>query len=91
MKEEMTIDEIFAHVLRSCDGVIEDRNWGERGIFYNPGKVLPKSIYVLTIKDKDSPNDKASQVNRPGVFRLNLGISRPAFTKLFGDVPSRPT
>lgn len=91
MNEEMTVDDIFSHVLQSYDGLIEDRNWGERGIFFNPGKILPKGIYVLTIKDKDSPNDKASHVNRPGIFRLNLGISRPAFINLFGKVPSRPS
>lgn len=90
MNEEMTIDEIFARVLQSYDGVIEDRNWGERALFFNPGKLMPKGIYVLTVKEKDGPNDKASLVNRPGIFRLNLGISRASFIKLFGRVPLRP-
>ena len=53
-----------------------DHNWGEMGVFYNPGKKLPKGIYILTFKEKDGPNDKASNVDRKGVFRLNLGISK---------------
>ncbi len=67
-----------------------DKNWGERGVFYNPENLLPKGIYVLTVKEKDGPNDKASQVNREGVYRLNLGISKPTFMKMFDSIPARP-
>jgi hypothetical protein len=40
-----------------------DVNWGERGIFYNPDRVLKKGVYVLTIKEKDGENDSASRAN----------------------------
>src|SRR5690606_13205540 len=32
--------------------------------------------------------DNASQLNRPGVFRLNIGVGRDTFRALFGDPPS---
>jgi len=90
MTSAMTIEDIFSHVLNTYDGVVEDWNWGERALFFNPNRSLPKGIYVLTVKEKDGPNDKASKVDRPGVFRLNLGISRSSFRDLFGEVPARP-
>lgn len=45
---------------------------------------------MLTFKEKDGPNDKASNVNRDGIYRLNLGISRETFSEMFGGIPKRP-
>lgn len=77
-------------VLRRHPGTVPDQNWGERGIFYNPGRRLPKGIYLLTFKERDGANDRASQVDRPGIYRLNLGIGREAYRALFGAPPARP-
>lgn len=84
------IDDIVAHVRAVHEGVNDGTNWGERGLFYNPGGRLPKGTYILTFKEKDSENDRASRVDRPGVYRLNLGLSKPTFTALFGAIPRRP-
>lgn len=86
----LSIEEITDFMLSRYDGMVADKNWGERGVFYNPDGQLPKGIYILTFKEKDGPNDKASNVNRKDVYRLNIGISRPAFIKLFGAIPARP-
>lgn len=87
----ISIEDIITYVQTTHgDAIREDRNWGERGLFYNPGAVLPKGIYLLTFKEKDGPNDKASQTDRDGVFRLNLGLSKPTFRTLFGPPPARP-
>jgi Family of unknown function (DUF6194) len=45
---------------------------------------------MATIKTHDGPNDKASRLNRDGVFRLNIGVSKESYQKLFGDKPKRP-
>ena len=60
-------------------------------IFYNPEFKLPKGIYILTLKEKDGPNDKASNVDRDGIYRLNLGISKSTFISLFHEIPKRPS
>ncbi len=44
-------------------------SWGEKGIFYNPGRVLKRGVYILTVKEKDGDNDKGSKLDRPGVYR----------------------
>ncbi len=86
----MTSDEI----LDSCQDMFEDvvlvNSWGERGIFYNPGHVLKRGIYILTIKEKDGPNDKGSNLNRAGVYRVNFGIRKDTFCNIFGQIPNRP-
>jgi hypothetical protein len=42
-----------------------------------------------TLVSKDYGDfDHASQLDRPGVFRLNLGVSRDTFRALFGPLPS---
>jgi hypothetical protein len=64
--------------------------WGETSFFYNPNRKLPRGIYFATLKDKDGENDRASNLRRPGVFRLNIGISKPTYRSLFGPQPARP-
>lgn len=87
---EITIEEIVAYVLDTFSGVVEETNWGERALFYNPDRRLPKGVYLLTFKERDGENDSASAI-RPGDFRLNLGISKEAFAERFGEVPARPS
>ncbi|MFL9669492.1 DUF6194 family protein [Variovorax sp. AB1(2024)] len=40
-----------------------------------------------TIVTKDSEFDSASRLDRPGVFRLNVGVGKESFRALFGDTP----
>ena len=87
---QVSIEDVFNYCLSEFDGLVLDKNWGERGVFYNPDKKLPKGVYILTFKEKDGPNDKASNVDREYVFRLNLGISKSTFSEMFGAIPKRP-
>jgi hypothetical protein len=69
---------------------MDDSNWGERALFYNPNRTLPKGIYFLTFKEKDGTNDHASHIGADG-YRLNVGISKRAFVERFGCIPERPS
>ena len=86
----MTADEILNWCVENLNGTVADKNWGERGVFYNPGGRLKKSVYLLTVKERDGENDNASRVNREGVYRVNLGLRRETFQRLFGAIPARP-
>ena len=44
----------------------------------------------MTVKERDGANDKASQLDREGVFRLNLGVGKEKYRELFGPTPARP-
>jgi hypothetical protein len=86
----LTIDQIVQYVQHSFPDVIDDFNWGERALFYNPNRQLPKGIYFLTFKEKDGAHDHASRIG-VGEYRLNAGISKRAFVERFGLVPDRPS
>ena len=86
----MTSNKILKYCLDNLDGVIEVCCWGEQGIFYNPGNVLKRGTYVLTIKDNNGENDRSSGLERDGVFRVNLGLRKQTFRLLFGELPKRP-
>lgn len=86
-----TPDSIIEHLLDRFEGTRVVEAWGERSIFYNPGLMLPRGVYFATVKEKDGENDKASHLDRAGVFRLNVGTMKPLFLERFGPPPSRPS
>ena len=86
----MTPNDIIKYCLEQLADVVEVISWGERSIFYNPGGVLKRGVYVMTIKEKDGPNDNSSKLNRDGIWRVNIGIRQTTFQQRFGDLPKRP-
>jgi hypothetical protein len=48
--------------------------------FYRDEHMLP----FATIAATDNEHDQISNLARPGVFRLNIGVSRQTFERLFG-------
>lgn len=73
-------------VLRPTDGP----GAGDTFIFYDPQHNLdPKHrLPFATIVTKDYGEfDNTSQLDRPEVFRLNIGVSRDTFRALFGYAP----
>lgn len=86
----MTPDEILQYCLDTLEETVLVNSWGERGIFYNPENKLKRGIYVLTIKEKDGDNDKGSNLDRDGVYRVNIGLRKTTFQKMYGYIPARP-
>ena len=77
--------------LRDLDPDIRlERYYGERSLFYNPGGVAPLGIMFASVKDGDGPNDRASALSRPGVFRLAFQLTPAEYESRFGDPPARP-
>jgi hypothetical protein len=62
----------------------------EYSYFYNPNNILPRGVYFATIKESDGINDKASNLDRDGVYRLSFGLSKKTYERLFGAKPKRP-
>ena len=56
----MKPNELLKHCLKNLEGSILVESWGEKWIFYNPGHVLKRGVYILTVKEKDGDNDKGS-------------------------------
>ena len=63
---------------------------GDTFIYYDPQHDLDptRQLPFATIVTKDYGDfDNSSQLNRPDVFRLNIGVSRDTFRALFGYAP----
>ena len=86
----MEEDAIARYICENFHSIVPVAAWGETSFFYNPGQALPRGVYYATLKAKDGDNDRASSLNRPSVFRLNIGISKPTYRSLFGPPPTRP-
>jgi hypothetical protein len=72
-------------VVRPTDGP----GAGDTFFYYAPHELdMTSQLPFATIVTKDYGDfDNLSQLNRPGVFRLNIGLSRDAFRALFGSAP----
>ena len=86
----MNVSSITQYINKTYPHIHPVASWGETSFFYNPDRQLPRGIYFATIKEKDGKNDRASNLDRSDVFRLNIGISKSTYLSLFGPQPSRP-
>lgn len=86
----MQVQNIIEKIENDFEGVISKSSWGETSLFYNPSRLLPNGVYFCTLKEKDGENDKASKLDREGIFRLSIGIVKETYEKHFGSKPKRP-
>src|ERR671922_1527187 len=83
-------EEVLRDLLGFDPGLRLESYYGERAIFHNPGGVAPLGIIFAAIKDHDGPNDRSSDLSRPGVYRLAFGITPGTFAQRYGGIPARP-
>jgi Family of unknown function (DUF6194) len=103
LHEDFEMDEasITRYITDTFDGVdvfVASReagspevSWGDIFFYYDPGRKLPpdRRFPFATIVIKDYENfDCASNLNRSGVFRLNIGVGKDTYRSLFGPQPS---
>jgi hypothetical protein len=71
---------ITNYITDTFAGVETTDDFGYTFFFYGPDRMLP----FATLAAADNPYDRVSNLDRPGVFRLNIGVSRQTFQSLFG-------
>jgi hypothetical protein len=96
--DEASITRYIADTFDGVDVVVASREtgapevaWGDIFFSFDPDRDLePKHrLPFATIVTKDYGDfDCASNLNRPGVFRLNIGVSKDTYRSLFG--PQQP-
>lgn len=86
----MNISDIENYILENFADVNPLDSWGEKSFFLNPGHQLKRGTYFATLKEKDGDNDKASYLDRKGIYRLNMGVSKDVYLSLFNTLPKRP-
>ena len=86
----MSPESVIRRITPEFQGLVQKATWGETSLFYNPGNALKNGVYFATIKEHDGENDKASYLDREGVFRLSFGLPPASYEQLFGPRPPRP-
>ena len=76
MNESSVID----YIMNTFPGVESTTSFGYTLFFYRSDRKLP----FATLISSDYDFDRISNPDRPGVFRLNIGISKLTFQALFG-------
>ena len=74
-------------VVASKENGAPEMAWGDSFFIYDPNRDLPETrrFPFATIVSQDYGEfDDLSNLNRPGVFRLNIGVSKKTFDGLFG-------
>jgi hypothetical protein len=95
--DEASITRYIADTFAGVDVVVASREsgapelaWGDTFFSYDPDRDLePKHrMPFATIVTKDYGDfDHASNLHRPGVFRLNIGVGKETYRSLFGPQP----
>lgn len=83
-------DEILRDLLGVDPGLRIEPYWGERSIFYNPGRVAPLGVIFASVKDHDGANDRSAGLARAGVYRFAFGMAPRTYAERFGETPARP-
>lgn len=68
------------HITNTFPGVETTTNFGYTFYFYGSDHTLPFATLIAS----DNDYDRVSNLDRPGAYRLNIGVSRETFESLFG-------
>lgn len=97
--EGMSIDEIIDAVTPLGDVLVlrpgpgdgsPEAAWGDVFLYVAPDGVVPRTQPFATVVTRDQPGEPSAGLDRPGAFRVNVGVSREEFTALVGRGPREP-
>lgn len=76
----MNLPEVIAFV-NGLENVQQEANFGYTFFFVGDDHRLP----FVSVSDADSDYDRVSHLDREGVFRVNIGMSRATFNMMFPE------
>ena len=83
--DEAFITHYITHAFQGVETIEAD---GTTFFFYNPrGDIPPDYKFPFVTLVTNDFNDTASDLNRPSIFRLNIGVSKETYRSLFGPQP----
>jgi hypothetical protein len=81
--------EIRAHILDTCPGTLVMTSGDDLFFVHDPDRDLPderKQPWATLVHD--DTYDRVSDLARPGVYRLNIGVRPETYRRLFGKAPT---
>jgi hypothetical protein len=79
----MNETEMTRYITDTFPGVETASAGGYTFFFYGADRKLP----FATLATGDNEHDRVSNLDRPGVYRLNVGVGRENYLRLFGERP----
>jgi hypothetical protein len=77
--------EMSRYIPETFEGVDVEVNAGNSFFFYNPDPTIPPDhMFPWATLMVNDVNDTFSNLDRPSVYRLNIGISKATFQGMFG-------
>jgi hypothetical protein len=89
LRDALSPDELLDRFRARYPGLVQTTTWGERVLFYNPRGTLPHGVYFVSLKERDSANDRSSELDERGAYRVNFGLTPLRYHTLFGVTPTR--
>jgi Family of unknown function (DUF6194) len=85
----MDAHEMKRYLCSAFDGVATTEAFGDTFFAYDPYGDLPGDRFhpFATIVTGDH-HDRASDLDRPGAYRLNIGLTTATYTAMFGAAPT---
>ncbi len=71
---------VVEYITKTFPGVETGTDFGYTFFYYKSDRIMPFATLIAA----DYDYDRVSNLDRPGVFRLNLGVSKQTFQSLFG-------
>jgi hypothetical protein len=82
--------EMSQYIIDAFEGVDVVDNSGNSFFFYNPDTLPPDHMFPFATLMTNDLNDPFSNLDRPTVYRLNIGLSKQTFQSMFGT-PNLPS
>jgi hypothetical protein len=86
----MDVSEMTRYVCETFDGVNAVEANGDTFFMYDPDRDLPaeRQLPFATIVTGDH-YDTVSKLDRPGAYRINIGLTKATYTARFGAAPTQ--
>jgi len=87
----MDADDMTRHICATFDGVNVLEGQGDKFFLYDPDRDLPpeRQLPFATIVTGDHYDD-VSDLERPGAYRLNIGLTKATYAAGFGAATTPP-
>lgn len=86
MPDTDNLEALVEHIRGAFEDIHVDRTTPDFFFFAGEERKFP----FATIVTRDTEFDSQSRLNRPGVFRLNLGVRKESFRELFPESDTQP-
>lgn len=85
----MDADDVKRYICTTFGGVDAVDNAGDTFLIYDPDRDLPpeRQMPFATIVTGDR-YDTVSVLDRPGAYRVNIGLTKATYTSMFGAAPT---